>query len=373
MKIIAFYLPQFHTIPENDEWWGKGFTEWVNVRKAKPLFEGHYQPRIPLNDNYYNLTDAKTLEWQSKLAEEYGIYGFCFYHYWFNGKLLLEKPVELYRDSKGCKTHYCICWANEDWTDQWFSDSPRILIRETYGDEKEWREHFEYFLPFFRDERYIKEGNKPFLVLYEPSIVKDLDRMIRCWDDLAKKNGFDGITVAAQSTRGRLDGKSIPDVMDFQIDYEPQYVYSLIRQQSFPVLRKCKRAMQKFLKKYLNCSVLDRVGRDRKLAVYDYDEVWQKILSLRPQSEKDIPGAFVDWDNTARKGERGFVIQGATPQKFQRYLQKQIQRAEEVYHQDKIFLFAWNEWAECGYLEPDERFGYGYLEAVREACRVKDK
>ena len=362
-------MPQFHTIPENDEWWGKGFTEWVNVKKAEPLFEGHYQPRIPLNKNYYNLTDIETIRWQSKLAEDYGIYGFCFYHYWFNGKLLLEKPVELYRDDNECKTHYCICWANEDWTDQWFSDSPRILIKETYGDEKEWKEHFEYFLPFFKDERYIKEDNRPFLVLYEPSIVKDLEKMIKCWDDMAKENGFDGIIVAAQNTRGRLDGKPYPECINYQIDYEPQYAYSLLKQRKHPFLRRCKRGLQKILKKYFNSTALDRVGREKDLEIFDYDEVWKKILEIKPQNEKCLPGAFVDWDNTARKGRRGFVINGASPEKFGRYLKEQIKRTEEVYHKDMLFLFAWNEWAECGYLEPDDRYGYGYLEEVREALQ----
>ncbi len=367
MKIICFYLPQFHEIPENNEWWGEGFTEWVNVKKAVPLFEGHYQPRIPKEQNYYDLTEAKTIRWQSELAEQHGIYGFCFYHYWFNGKLLLQKPVEMYRDMPECKTRYCICWANEDWTDQWFSDSPRILIKETYGDEKEWKAHFDYFLSFFKDERYIKEDNKPFLVLYEPSIVKDPEAMIRYWDGLARQNGFDGITVVSQSSRGRLDGKPLPKGIDYRIDYEPQYAYSLLKQQSHPTLRKLKRKTAILLKKYFNSNILDGVGRQQKLAVYDYDEVWKKILTLTPQDDREIPGAFVDWDNTARKGERGFVINGATPEKFKSYLTQQLRRAREVYHQDKLFLFAWNEWAECGYLEPDERYGYGYLEAVKEA------
>ncbi|MCR5651296.1 MAG: glycoside hydrolase family 99-like domain-containing protein [Lachnospiraceae bacterium] len=366
MKIIAFYLPQFHEIPENNEWWGEGFTEWTNVRKAKPLFEGHYQPRVPLNNNYYDLTDINVMRWQSEIAEKYGVYGFCFYHYWFNGKLLLHKPVEMYRDDPECKTHYCICWANEDWTNNWSSDNPTFLVKQTYGDKKEWEEHFNYFLPFFKDPRYIKEDNKPFLVLYEPSIVKGLEEMVEYWNELAKQNGFDGIVMAAQSTRGRLDGKPVPDVIDYQIDYEPQYAYSLLKQQSFPILRKCKRIVRNFLKKNFNSNAFEKVGRTQKLQIFDYDEVWKKILSLKPQSPKDIPGAFVDWDNTVRKGDRGFVINGATPEKFDKYLKEQINRAETVYNKDMIFLFAWNEWAECGYMEPDEKYGYGYLEAVKE-------
>lgn len=366
-KIIAFYLPQFHTIPENDEWWGKGFTEWVNVKKATPLFENHYQPRVPKDANYYDLTDRSVIKWQSDMAEQYGIYGFCFYHYWFNGKLLLQKPIELYRDTPECNTRYCISWVNQDWTDAWYSDSPRILMKETYGDEKEWIEHFNYFLPFFKDERYIKENNKPFLVLYEPSIVKDLERMIDCWDRLAKENGFDGIIVASQNTTGRLDGAPVPDYIDYQIDYEPQYAYSLLKQKKYPLLRRCKRTLQKILKKYFNSTIIDRVGREKTLEVLDYDHVWEKVLAIKPQNSKCIPGAFVDWDNTARKGNRGFVIHGATPEKFEKYLSEQIRRADKVYKKDKLFLFAWNEWAECGYIEPDEKYGYGYLQAIKNA------
>ena len=165
MKIIAFYLPQFHEIPENNKWWGKGFTEWVNVKKARPLFENHNQPRVPLNKNYYNLLDEKTQKEQVKLANDYGLYGFCFYHYWFDGKLLLEKPVEKFLENKSLDTHFCICWANEHWTNAWANKEAKVLIEQKYGNKKEWKEHFDYLLNFFKDDRYIKENNKPLLVI----------------------------------------------------------------------------------------------------------------------------------------------------------------------------------------------------------------
>ena len=157
MKIIAVYLPQFHEIPENNEWWGKGFTEWTTMKKAKPLYEGHYQPRIPLNENYYNLLDPQVMEWQCKIAKEHGIYGFCFYHYWFDGHLLLEKPVEKYLQDEKCDLPFCICWANEHWTKAWEGKHNQVLIPRRYGGEKEWKEHFEYLLPFLKDPRYIRK------------------------------------------------------------------------------------------------------------------------------------------------------------------------------------------------------------------------
>ena len=164
MKIIALYLPQFHEIPENNEWWGKGFTEWTNVKTAKPSFKGQYQPRIPLNNNYYNLTDVRAQEWQAKLAKEYGIYGFCYYHYWFEGKMLLEKPAEIMLKNLSVDMPFCFCWANHTWLRAWADKSNRTLIKQTYGTEEDWINHFNYLLPFFKDERYIKEDGKPIMV-----------------------------------------------------------------------------------------------------------------------------------------------------------------------------------------------------------------
>ena len=150
IKVVAFYLPQFHTIPENDEWWGKGFTEWVNVKKAKPIFKGHRQPRVPLNDNYYDLSQTETIRWQADLANKYGVYGFCFYHYWFDGKLLLEKPAELLLEHKDIPLRFCFSWANEPWARTWDGKQHQILMPQSYGEKKDWQRHFDYLLPFLK-------------------------------------------------------------------------------------------------------------------------------------------------------------------------------------------------------------------------------
>ena len=199
MKIIAFYLPQFHNIPENDEWWGNGFTEWTNVKKAKPLYEGHMQPRVPLGGNYYNLLDDNVKIWQADLAKKYGVYGFCYYHYWFNGKMLLEKPMEQMLANKEVDIPFCICWANEPWTKAWVGDERKLLIAHEYGKEEEWKQHFMYLLPFFKDKRYITKDGKPLFVFYRPDIVPCMKEMIETWDKLAKENGLSGITFAFQS------------------------------------------------------------------------------------------------------------------------------------------------------------------------------
>ena len=226
MKIIPLYLPQFHTIPENDEWWGKGFTEWVNVRDAKPLFEGHNQPRVPLNNNYYDLSDIETLKWQCRIAKEYGIYGFCMYHYWFNGHLLLEKPMEMLLAHPEIDIKYCISWANHDWTDAWKASNrqPKVLIAHNFDDEKDWVDHFNYLLPFFKDPRYMTENNKPLMVIYIPNIIRKLKKMLDVWSQMARDNGFDGLTFIYQSAASSFDNSWDHSLFDYGVEMNPGYV-----------------------------------------------------------------------------------------------------------------------------------------------------
>lgn len=361
MRTIAFYLPQFHCIPENDEWWGEGFTEWVNVKKAESLFEGHYQPREPLNDFYYNLLDDTTMAWQVKLAKEYGIYGFCMYHYWFDGKLLLEKPVEMYLKNKSLDLPFCLCWANENWTNGWAAKDAKILIGQTEGNRDKWKEHFEYFLPFFKDDRYIKVDDKPLLVIYKPDMFPKMKDMMDYWNELALNEGLKGITYASQLIPNQLEDSPF----DYHIEYQPTVEYIDMTKTRNSMVKMIKNSIKKVAKTVFK---KDLEGmKIAKLARYSYDEMWQRILDKKVKNEKMIPGAFVDWDNTARKKNRGYVIEGATPKKFKKYFKKQVVNARENYKKDMIFIFAWNEWAESGYLEPDKKYGYKYLEAVREA------
>jgi hypothetical protein len=365
LRIIAFYLPQFHTIPENDEWWGKGFTEWVNVRKATQLFKDHYQPRVPLNNNYYNLLNNDVKKWQVELAKKYGIYGFCFYHYWFDGHMLLQRPIEQYLADSSLDLPFCICWANEHWTKAWISKENKVLIAQKYGQRKDWELHFNYLLHFFKDKRYIKNDEKPLVVIYRPDIIGCLNEMLDCWQELAKQNGFPGLDFAYQQIGLDLQPNKDDSRFTYNIEYQPQYaVYDLIRNKH-KILRKIKYHVTSILERYFYLDF--RSVRTEGLIIRDYDKVWSQLLSHLPENEKCIPGAFVDWDNTPRRGSKGSVIAGASPEKFQKYLGIQIKRAKEIYQKDMIFMFAWNEWAEGGYLEPDEKFGYAYLEAVRQA------
>ncbi len=375
MKIIPFYLPQFHEIPENNRWWGEGFTEWVNVKKAKPLFDGHDQPKIPLNNNYYNLLDDDVMLWQTRVAKKYGIYGFCFYHYWFDGHMLLEKPVENYLNDKRIDFPFCICWANENWTTQWFDDKHKVLISQTYGGYNEWKKHYDYLRDFFHDDRYIKENNKPMFVIYRPDIIPNMEDMIKAFNEFAVSDGFDGICFVCQRTDSSIghNGKII-SLFDHCIEYQPMCAFSKVLEgkQKFKLIRRIKRSILLSIEKYFKISTsgfkFSNIRR-KNVRVYDYDKVWAEIIRSKPMTNKSIPGAFVNWDNTPRKAYRGSVVLGVTPDKFGKYISEQIKNAKNVYNSDMIFVFAWNEWAEGGYLEPDEANGYAFLEALYDALQ----
>lgn len=258
MKIIAFYLPQFHNIPENDEWWGDGFTEWVNVKAAKPLFEGHQQPKVPLNDNYYNLLDDNVKIWQAKIAKEHGVYGFCYYHYWFSGKMLLEKPMEQMLKNKAVDIPFCISWANETWTKAWVNDEKKVLILQKYGEKDEWKQHFDYLLPFFKDDRYIKENNKPLFIIYRPEVVECLNEMLDYWNQLAIENGFDGMCFAYQTINMDITNGSDTSRFDYDIEFQPSYArFDMSNQKSkLAVLKKIRRNVAKWFEKKFGIDLL---------------------------------------------------------------------------------------------------------------------
>lgn len=376
MKIIPLYLPQFHQIPENDEWWGKGFTEWVNVKNAKPLFEGHAQPRIPLYHNYYDLSDINTLKWQCITARKYGIYGFAFYHYWFNGHLLLEKPMEMLLAHPEIDIKYCISWANHDWNNGWKADKKNldVLIAHDFDDEDDWVDHFNYMLKFFKDPRYMSENNKPYIIIYIPQIIGKLNKMLALWDKMAIENGFDGLTYMYQCAPAHIDNSwdrtKFKYGIQFQPDHAIQTVINAKKGKLFSYIVRYSHAIKKTL--HIKKSFGINLGTDG-ISRYNYDDIWEIILNKLPVGDQFIPSAYVDWDNTPRKKERGSIHLGANPVSFKKYFSRLVDKTKNEYHQDKIFVFAWNEWAEGGYLEPDERFKYGYLEAIRDVLKAKNE
>lgn len=368
-KVLALYLPQFHVIPENDKWWGKGFTEWKNVKGAKPLFAGHNQPRVPLNNNYYNLLDPKVMEWQTKIAKENNIYGFCVYHYWFHGKLLLEKPMEQYLDNENIDFPFCFCWANEHWTNAWVSGENKIIIEQNFDDKEDWINHFNYLLPFFKDDRYIKEDNQPVFVIYYPSIIGPLSEMLDCWNQLAKDNGFKGIKFVYQHYLFHLEDNPKKALFDYGIEFEPNLSMNEVQTKTAASFERFRAKVSNFLQTKLHVYV--KMPK-RKPTIFDYDEIWQHILNRKPVTKNLIPGAFVDWDNTPRRGVRGSLTKGGNPQKFKKYFSELVKKSDREYATDYIILFAWNEWAEGGYIEPDSKYKYEYLHAIKEVIDAED-
>lgn len=383
MKVIALYLPQYHSIKENNEWWGEGYTEWTSLKKGIPYVDGQYQPRIPQNENYYDLTDINVMKWQTDIARENGVYGFCFYHYWFNGHLLLEKPLEQYLEHKEIEFPYYFCWANERWTRVWEGeDHPKVLIEHEYSDKEDVDKHFYYMLPFFKDDRYMKVDNKPLFNIYNPIAMPPhcLKYMVNRWNELAKKEGFDGISFSYLCAESMCYmGEAHKKYFDYGVEYEPSYAqhleddaiagrrhyykgyfaHSIARH--FPWI---KRLLGN--RRNTTSSQTEKINGVKTLRSYDKD--WDTILNIQHDDySKYVPGAFVDWDNTPRRGQAGKLILGATPEKFEAYFDRLIKRTKELYKKDMIVVFAWNEWSEGGYLEPDEKYGDSYLKAIKKS------
>lgn len=347
MKILALNLPQFHEIPENNEWWGKGFTEWTNVRKAKPLFPGHIQPMVPLGHNYYDLSTEEAVVAQARLAREYGVSGFVYFHYWYNGRQLLEKPCEVLLQSDKADIEYCFCWANHPWTRSWDGKNHQILLDQTYGGKDDWDRHFDYLLPFFKDDRYLKHNSSPVFVIYNASDIPDVDEMIQYWTKMIQEEGFSGLYVVEY-----ISSKNPQPACKYsQAVYEDEPVYSL-RFETSP-LQKARRVILKRL----------------KLPEYQsYDEIWKMILGKqrRYSGRKIIQGAFPAWDNSPRRGNKGcMVVKGSTPSKFEYYLEELLATNRPDSSKDFLIINAWNEWGEGAILEPSEAFRYEYLEAVK--------
>lgn len=347
VKLLAFHLPQYHSFPENDEWWGKGFTDWDNVRKAVPLYEGHDQPKVPLN-GYYNMLDYETHKQQAELAKKYGIYGFCYYHYWFGGKMLMEKPLEMILEEDDVEIPFCICWANEPWTRSWNGKNKEIIMPQVYGERHDWMEHFSYLLRFFTDSRYIKVDHKPLLVIYRTKDVACCDDMIACWDEECKKHGFDGIYVCEE--KNAFQTMSTCKNSSAILNFEPGFTRNI----SANMITKGK--------KYLTRAL----GRDCFIKSYHQEAAEIIKRPIHNEGKKEFPGVFTGWDNTPRRKNNGTVSENATPEAFQNLLEHQIRKAEDA-DSEFIFINAWNEWAEGAYLEPDKKNGYAFLQAVKNA------
>lgn len=349
VRAIAFVLPQFHPIPENDLWWGKGFTEWTNVAKAKPLFKGHYQPKLPTDLGYYDLRMPEAREAQATIAKEHGIHGFCYYHYWFNGKRLLHQPIDEILDLQQPEMPFMLCWANENWTRRWDGLDQEILIKQEYG-SKDDEAHIRWLCKHvFSDKRYIKVDGCPVFMVYRQDLFPDIAQTASSWRRIAKEEfGFKDLYLCVtESFNKKVDATAIN--FDASVEFSPHVVIKHPLEKAMP-----------------------RKGlfgkRPPQVNFRDFKKGVQECLDRKETSQKLFRCVTPAWDNSARKGINGFVAMGSSPAVYQDWLTRTIDNFEPYsQHENFVFINAMNEWAEGNYLEPCEHYGKQYLEATKKA------
>jgi len=351
-RVIAFYLPQFHPIPENDAWWGPGFTEWTNVAQARPLFPGHEQPQLPGGLGFYDLRLPETRAAQAALAQAHGVHGFCYWHYWFGaGRRLLERPFEEVLTSGAPDFPFCLGWANESWTGIWHGAPGRVLMEQTPQTDEDIRRHFAYLLKAFADRRYIRVDGRPLLVLNKPRLLHDGARMMGLWREMARAEGLPGLYILGVSV---LD---IADPAEWGLD---GVILSTLGAVSSSVRTNQMARLWWGLRRRMP------VG---SLRVMRYADAWPHLVPDLPALPfTAFPCMLPRWDNTPRSGQRGLVLQGSTPELFEQHARQALRAVATRSDRPRlVFLKSWNEWAEGNYLEPDRRWGTAYLEALRRA------
>ncbi len=358
-RLIAINLPQFHPFPENDEWWGKGFTEWTNVTKARPRFKGHYQPHLPADTGFYDLRLPEARQMQADLAKEYGIYGFCYYHYWFNGKQLMERPVNDILKSGEPDFPFMLCWANENWARNWDGGFKDVIMQQDYSLEDDIA-HMKYLCEnVFVDKRYIRVNGKPFFVIYKPSLFPNIKKTIEIWRMAAAEYGIE-LYLGFMLSMERSPEELLSEGFDVSIEFQPHFPSSQIY---------AKRHFWDWFKYWLKYNYFRRIeiAPLMKSIVWDYSD-YVEIQCNRPSvSFKQYPGITPQWDNASRRIDKVFwCLNDSTPQLYGKWL-KHILMNFNPYSNEENFVFinAWNEWAEGNHLEPDQKWGRGYLEETK--------
>lgn len=341
VQLFAFFLPQFHRIPENDAWWGEGFTEWTNVRRAVPNFLGHDQPRRPAELGYYDLLDPRTRQQQAALAKQYGINGFCYYHYWFKGRRLLEQPLELILRSGEPDMPFCVFWANENWSKRWDGGNHEMLVEQTHSDADDVA-FIESLLPYFEDRRYIRIEGRPLLMIYRIDLFPNARRTVRRWQEVCRAHGMPAPYVMKADTRAS----------------GPPHVYGADASLEFPPHRLS--AGQTMTRK------LDALNPEYKGTIIDYCSAAAFLATSSEPAHTHFKTVVPGWDNTARRQLDGTMLVHSSPELFRAWLRESIARAQEMLPPGRriVFINAWNEWAEGAYLEPDQTHGRAMLEAA---------
>jgi hypothetical protein len=354
-RVIAYYLPQFHQIPENDSWWGPGFTEWTNVRKAVPLFPGHYQPHIPSTLGYYNLLSEDTREKQAEMAKEVGIEGFCYWHYWFgNGKQLLEKPFNEVLRRKKPDFPFCLGWANESWMAKIWNNGHykrgKILIEQKYFGKEDDESHFYHLLDAFRDERYIRVDGKPLFLIYRPYDIINVQSFIDRWNKLAVQNGIGSGFYFIGQILNISEKKELENRGFNAVTCAPRFGYSYGRKSYlFKLIKKAYRIIRKRPN-------IEKYSKAVNMFVIDVEDSIENVF----------PTLIPNWDHTPRSGLNGFLLTGSTPDLFKINIERALDVVKNKEDEHKIiFLKSWNEWGEGNYIEPDQKFGDAYLKMLK--------
>jgi hypothetical protein len=335
--LISLYLPQFHPIPENDEWWGKGFTEWTNVAKATPLYPEHYQPHVPADLGFYDLRLSETREAQAAMARAYGVDAFCYYHYWFAGRRILERPFNEMLASGRPDFPFLACWANESWSGVWHGSPDKVLILQTYPGVEDYIRHFHAMLPAFRDRRYVKVNGKPMFVVWAPTAIPNPRQFADLWRELALKAGLPGLHLV-----GAMPLAAKWSAGDIGFDA------------SLPL--------------FMPKRIISTRGGKRYPTTYKYEAIYEQFIPSYPADGKTYPCVKPNWDNTPRCGVNGLVFEDATPEIFRKQFQKALKWSAGMPENNRvIFIKAWNEWAEGNYLEPDIRYGHQFLNVIKSS------
>jgi hypothetical protein len=344
-RVIALYLPQYHPIPENDEWWGRGFTEWTNTVRAKPLFRGHYQPHVPADLGFYDLRLPESRAAQAKLARDHGVEGFCYYHYWFAGRRVLERPFDEVLASGQPDFPFCLNWANQTWSGIWHGAPNRVLIEQTYPGMDDHRRHFDALLPAFLDQRHLKVDGTPLFVVYSPRELPESNRVLDLWRELAVKAGLPGLFIVGEQSDPDFDLRPLGYDAAVNVRLPDRRRHSRI-----PWTRPA-----------------EKLRLRQGLTVHRYEDVIDWMIPQRGPELGSFPCVIPNWDNTPRSGAKGLVLHGSTPELFRRHLRRALDSIADVpFYRRIVFVKSWNEWAEGNHLEPDLKFRRGYLEVLRE-------
>lgn len=376
-RVIAFYLPQFHPVDVNDRYWGKGFTEWTNVAKAKPVFPGHYQPQLPADLGFYDLRLPEVRKAQAELARSAGVEGFCYWNYWLGrGKKVLDMPLKEILRLGEPEFPFCVGWANHDWSNKTWQKSSAfkqeiVFLKQEYLGEEDYTAYFYELLPYFRDQRYIRVDGKPLFYIFDPESIPDQEVFISCWQNLAKENGLNGVYIVARADP--IDHIVVGKKRNLLTQARERY--DALMAKGYDALNSCSFRRAELIAGGMHTKIVR--GLKKKitgyaLQRYDYQKLMDGYYMPEDRLEYVYPQLTPRKDKTPRGGRNALVYSGSTPEKFRRYVRKALSCVENRDEEHRlIFLNSWNEWGEGSYMEPDLKYGHQYLDVLREEIEEK--